>query len=98
MSDAMHPVILKIAGKEYKISCTAESEEQLILFSEQLDAHIRKIKLTGKVTGDERIAIMAALNLADHLSHPLQEAPDNQDISEKLKNMDIKIESILKNV
>ena len=61
------PVCLTIMGKEYKIVCDEEEQDDLIQSAQQLDVQMRKMRDSGKIAGPDRIAVMAALNLAHEL-------------------------------
>lgn len=63
----MQGVDVNIMGREFKVSCTDDEREGLIKAVNFLDKKMRDIRDTGKVIGVERIAIMAALNLAHEL-------------------------------
>lgn len=58
---------VNIMGREFKVSCTDDEREGLITAVNYLDKKMREIRDTGKVVGTERIAVMAALNLAHEL-------------------------------
>lgn len=66
MSD-MHGVDVNIMGREFKVACSDDERQGLITAVNFLDKKMREIRDTGKVVGVERIAIMAALNLAHEL-------------------------------
>lgn len=98
MSKASLPVTVTIMGKEYKIACEEEERDNLIRSATQLDEQMRKMRDSGKVAGPDRIAVMAALNLA----HELQVLKNqnvilSQSLSECLTNMLHKIENVLEN-
>ena len=69
MTDAATParVSVRILEKEYQFSCAVEERAALLDAAEYLNAEMRKIRDTGKVIGLDRIAVMAALNLANEL-------------------------------
>jgi cell division protein ZapA len=60
-------VEVSILGRAYRIACTPEEEAQVRQAAEYLDARIREIRDGGKVVGNERIAIVAALNITHEL-------------------------------
>jgi cell division protein ZapA len=98
MNNKPHPVSLIIMGKEYKIACDPEEQDDLIHSAQQLDVQLRKMRDSGKITGPDRIAVMAALNLAHELQiMKNQNAILNQRLSECLTKMSHKIENILEN-
>ncbi len=50
-----------------RIACSEEEKADLLKAVEYLDSKMREIRDGGKVIGVERIAIMAALNIAHEL-------------------------------
>jgi cell division protein ZapA len=85
-------------GKEYRIACDPEEQDDLIHSAQQLDVQMRKMRDSGKITGPDRIAVMAALNLAHELQMmKSQNALLNQRLSECLTKMSHKIENVLEN-
>ena len=98
MNHKPQPVSLIIMGKEYRIACDPEEQDDLIYSAQQLDVQMRKMRDSGKITGPDRIAVMAALNLAHELqTMKNQNAILNQILSECLTKMSHKIENVLEN-
>lgn len=71
-------VAVSILGKEYQVACAAEQHAELLLSARYLDEQMRAIRATGKVIGLERIAVMAALNIAHELLRARNAAPADQ--------------------
>ncbi len=67
MNDTKLPIKVHILGKEYPVVCPQEEEHELLIAARYLDDKMRKIRDTGRVIGTERIAVMAALNIAHEL-------------------------------
>jgi cell division protein ZapA len=98
MNKKPQPVSLTILGKEYKIACAPDEQNDLIQSARQLDAQMRQMRDSGKVTGAEKIAVMAALNLAHELQlMKSQNAALTQTLNESLTKMTHKIENVLEN-
>ena len=96
MKKEASPITVHILGKEYKIACTENERENLITSAQQLDDQMREIKNTGKVIGSDRIAVMAALNLAHELSQiQSQSTSVSQDLAAHLANLRRKIQNVL---
>lgn len=57
-------VVINIMGREFRVAAPEGEEKQLVASVDYLNRKMREIKDTGKVIGNERIAIMAALNIA----------------------------------
>jgi cell division protein ZapA len=56
-----------IMGRAYKVACPEHEREALLAAVGYLDRKMTEIKNTGKVGSAERIAVMAALNIAHEL-------------------------------
>ena len=67
MSDMYAHVNVKILDKEYQISCKADEKAALLDSADLLNSKMLEIRDSGKVTGLDRIAVMAALNMANEL-------------------------------
>jgi len=67
MSQMYAHVNVKILDKEYQVACKADERADLLDSAELLNSKMLEIRDSGKVTGLDRIAIMAALNLANEL-------------------------------
>jgi cell division protein ZapA len=60
-------VSIRILEKEYNVACPAEEKASLLASAELLNSKMREIRDSGKVVGLDRVAVMAALNLANDL-------------------------------
>ncbi len=67
MSERMTRVSVRILEKEYQVACPSEERSDLLDSAEYLNAKMREIRDAGNVMGLDRIAVMAALNLANEL-------------------------------
>lgn len=61
---------VSLLGRDYKVACKESERPELLDAVALLDRRMREIRETGKIAGSERIAVMAALNIA----HDLQRA------------------------
>ena len=79
---------VKILDKDYLVACPQETQSKLRVAAGELDNKMREIRASGKVHGTERIAVMAALNIAYDLlqthESKLGEAKLLEEIEEKL--------------
>jgi cell division protein ZapA len=60
-------VTVRILDKEYFVGCPPDERPDLLESAEYLNKKMREIRDTGKVVGADRIAVMAALNMANEL-------------------------------
>jgi cell division protein ZapA len=58
---------VSILGKSYRVACAEDERDELLEAVAYLDRRMREIRESGKVIGGERIAVMAALNIAHEL-------------------------------
>lgn len=60
-------VAVTILDKEYLVASLQEEKDELEQSARYLDGKMREIRSSGRVFGTERIAVMAALNIAHEL-------------------------------
>jgi cell division protein ZapA len=98
MSDEQNSkaVSISILGKEYLISCGENERADLISAADYLDDKMREIRDSGKVVGTDRIAVMAALNIAhDLLNQSASGSKESPDVENRIKSIQSKIEDAL---
>jgi cell division protein ZapA len=62
---AAENVNVKIMGRDYAFACAPEEKESLLECVALVDGKMNAIKAMGKLTAIERIAVMAALTIAN---------------------------------
>ena len=67
MADAAKTVEVSLLGRTYRVACDDAEREALMQAVAYLDGKMNEIRKSGKVMGAERIAVMAALNVAHEL-------------------------------
>lgn len=67
MSDKKGLLDVTLLGRSYKVACAEDEREELMQAVVYLDRKMGQIKASGKVATAERIAVMAALNIAHEL-------------------------------
>jgi len=98
MSEMYAHVSVRILEKEYQVSCPADERTALLDSAEVLDAKMREIRDSGKVVGLERVAVMAALNMANDLLQANEKDKIIEDmLGNRLRLMSDQVESILGN-
>ncbi len=96
MKEEIKPVSLNILGKEYKVACAPSERADLLHTAQMLDEQMREIQDSGKVIGSDRIAVMAALNLAHELNQiKKQNSGVSHSLADRLAKLRRKIENVL---
>jgi len=67
VSDAAKTIEVTLLGRTYRVACGDGEREALMQAVAYLDGKMNEIRKSGKVMGAERIAVMAALNVAHEL-------------------------------
>ncbi len=96
MTQQIAQVSVRILDKEYQVACPAEERTDLLDSAEILNNKMREIRDSGRIVGLDRIAVMAALNMANDLLHA--KARDQQlegDFSQRLKLISDRVENAL---
>jgi len=75
MDDRSLTLDVSILGRAYRVACKESERDELLQAVQFLDRRMREIRESAKVAGAERIAVMAALNIAHELLHAKNAAP-----------------------
>ena len=66
-TDSAKTLEVTLLGRSYRVACSDGEREALLQAVAYLEGKMNEIKQSGKVAGTERIAVMAALNVAHEL-------------------------------
>ncbi len=92
------PMRIHILDKEYLVACQDDEREALFASAEFLSEKMKEIRDTGKIVGADRIAVMAALNMAHELLEHKNAKDDYQHvISSRIRALQEKIDVALNN-
>ena len=94
---------VKIMGREYRVACTPEERDALLSAVDLVDNKMREIAQRTKSTIAERVAVMAALNIAhEHLSNAAKTvekevvpAVDTSETKRRIDHMGARLEAAL---
>ena len=92
-----------ILGREFKVACKESERAELAEAVAHLDRQMREIRDRGKVSGVDRIAVMAALNITHDLLRERREgrapssvsAIDGESARRRIQSMQTAIEQTL---
>ena len=93
MSD---PVGVRLLDREYLVACAPEEREALQASAQLLDARMREIRNGNRMAGVDRIAVLAALNLAHELLQLKNGAGDrDRELARTLGDLNRRLDDIL---
>jgi len=64
---ANHPVTIRILDREYTVGCEPDERDSLLAAAKVLDGKMREIRGNNRMAALDRVAVLAALNLAHEL-------------------------------
>ena len=86
---------IRILDKEHQVNCQPEEREALEYSAQLLNAKMEEIRRGSHIIGLERIAVMAALNLAHDLIRSEETAKQDNSAASLLQSMGSKLDSVL---
>ena len=96
MADSAKTIEISILGRNYKIACEEGERAALLEAVAYLDGKMGDIKNAGKVSGTDRIAVMAALNIAhEFLSVKLGNGFDIAQAKRRISSIEAKLDEVL---
>ncbi len=94
--EAARPLSVRILEKDYFVTCGPEERTALLDSAEFLNSRMREIRDSGKIIGLDRIAVMAALNLAHEVIRLRTSTTGNeQELGSRLKSLRERVETSL---
>ncbi len=61
------PMTVRILDRDYQVACEEDEREALIAAADYVDRRMQEVRARGNVIGTDRVAVMAALNIAHDL-------------------------------
>jgi cell division protein ZapA len=96
MAELAKTVEINLLGRTYRVACEDGERDALMQAVSYLDAKMNEIRRAGKVMGAERIAVMAALNVAHELlSVRLGSGFDLGQAKERISALESKIDAAI---
>ena len=94
--EAARPLSVRILEKDYFVACAPNERSELLDSAEFLNNRMREIRDSGKIVGLDRIAVMAALNLAHEVIRLRANSTGNeQEFGHRLKTLRERVETSL---
>lgn len=101
----MEQLDVNILGREYRLACKPDEKSALLAAVTLVDSKMQGLKEDKKMLGADRIAVMAALQLAHEVlalkTHPEMRYPatkndvDSEEIRHRIQSMNNMIDTVL---
>lgn len=89
------PVKVTILEREFLVSCPEDERSSLLESAEILSERMRTIRDSGKIVGVDRIAVMAALNIAHEMLQARDRVADAGDAEQRLERLAERVGGVL---
>lgn len=88
-------VSVRLLEKEFMVSCAHDERADLLDSAEFLNSKMREIRDSGKVVGLDRIAVMAALNLAHEVLKNRERGGTTEEVGQRIRSLRERVETAL---
>ena len=90
------PVGVRVLDREYTVGVSAEERDGLVAAARLLDARMRELRGNNRMVAVDRIAVLAALNLAHEVQQLRQERDAQQrELSATLDTLNRRLDGLL---
>ena len=87
---------INVMGREFRVACPEDEQKGLLEAVDYLNRKMDEIRDNGKVIGVERIAIMAALNIAHELLTTKVGGFDMASLKRRMQSMESTLDQALR--
>ena len=93
---ASHSLDVSIMGREYRVACKPEEQQELLDAVAYVDRQMREIRDSAKQNNAERVAVMTALNITHELlKMRVSGSVDLGGLKRRIQNMQSTIDAAL---
>jgi cell division protein ZapA len=93
------PVAVRILDREFTVGCEPGERESLMAAAQLLDARMREIRGNNRMAALDRVAVLAALNLAHELQQARGEGGSrDESIGRALSEMNRKLDGLFDSI
>lgn len=87
---------ISLMGRDFKVACPEGEEKQLLAAVDFLNERMQEIRASGRVVGNERIALLAALNIThEFLFSKAPKGFDMGEVERRIESMQATIDEAL---
>ncbi|ABM61957.1 cell division protein ZapA [Halorhodospira halophila] len=84
-------VKVRILDQDFTVACPEDAKNELLQSADYVDRKMREIRKSGNVVGTDRVAVVAALNIAYELLSVQAENEQLADVRQRLARLDARI-------
>lgn len=93
---ASEPFNVRVLDREYTVGVTADEKDNLLAAAKLLDGKMREIRGSNRMAAVDRVAVLAALNLAHELQQLRSEQQQrDRELTRTLGDLQRKLDGVL---
>lgn len=90
------PVSIRLLDREYTVGCDPDERDSLVAAARLLDGKMREVRGGNRMAALDRVAVLAALNLAHELQQLRDEAASrDRELNRSLAELQRKLDAVL---
>jgi len=93
--DNTEAVTIRVLDKDYQVACPVDERDALLDSARFLDSKMREIRENRKMVGTDRVAVMAALNIAHDLLQCESGKDGGPSTKTRLRGLQTKVEAAI---
>lgn len=95
MSGATEPVNVRVLDREYTVGVDSEGREALLSAARLVDTRMREVRGSNRMAAMDRVAVLAALNLAHELEQLRgEQLARSRELQQMLDTLERKLDSL----
>ncbi|WP_298576310.1 cell division protein ZapA [uncultured Luteimonas sp.] len=96
MSGTSEAVNVRLLDREYTVGVSADGRESLVAAAKLLDERMREVRGSNRMAAVDRVAVLAALNLAHELQQVrVENAQRDREMADLLESLQRKLDDLI---
>lgn len=96
MSGTSEAVNVRLLDREYTVGVSADGRESLVAAAKLLDERMREVRGSNRMAAVDRVAVLAALNLAHELQQVrVENAQRDREMTDLLESLQRKLDDLI---
>lgn len=95
MAESSLPVTIRILDRDYQVACREDEKDDLVAASQIVDERMKEVRNRGSVIGTDRVAVMAALNMAYELLELRELRTSAEQTRDRMSELEARVASAL---
>jgi cell division protein ZapA len=95
MAESSVPVTIRILDRDYQVACREDEKDDLVAAADIVDERMKEVRNRGTVIGTDRVAVMAALNMAYELLERRELESAGNRVRDRMSELETRVGQVL---